>query len=240
MNNLPFDLTELKNSKDDLIKKIETEFPEIYAWLKSTGVDLFEIGHYAKSLAAISLVSLTMLTSAAATVPYTVPSVEKEREVLALNSDALPELTKDQQQAHDVWNKYYDEIRASSAKYKVDPKLIFATIMVESRGNPEAIRHEPAINDASYGLGQILYGTAVLMGYEGTPQQLKDPAVNIDMIARYHRYNLDTYGDLDVAHIATAYNAGNPYSTPTYGHVAKFTNWYNMINVLLVYEGKEV
>ncbi len=231
----------LKKDKDYIIDSLKKEFPEISDWVEERGIDLKELGHYAKSLAAVALVSLTLLTTAAASSGVTyISSVQKENEVRTLNADTLPHLDRDQEQALEVWNKYNKEIYETSRKYDLDPRIIFSTIMVESRGNTEAIRYEPSINDASYGLGQMLYGTAVLMGYDGTPEGLKDPSVNIDLIGKYHRYNIDTYGNLTVSQVATAYNAGNPYATATYGHVDKFSKWYNIITTLMSYEGKQV
>jgi soluble lytic murein transglycosylase-like protein len=220
-----------------IVQNIKDEFSEISKWLEENNVDLESLGKYIKNLSAIALVSVTILTTAVIagneTSAETNKSIIKERKVLVMNSDSLPSPTTEEKEAIEIWNKYATEIDESAQKYKVDPRLIFATIMVESRGNPEAYRYEPSINDASYGLGQLLYGTAVLMGYDGEPQQLTDPKTNIDMIARYHRYNLDVYGELNVDQIATAYNAGNPYGTPIYGHVNKFTKWYQIVSALV-------
>ena len=104
--------------------------------------------------------------------------------------------------------------------------------MVESGGDAKAIRYEPSINDASYGLGQILYSTATSIGFGGSPQQLYEPGVNIDLVARYHKRNLEVYGELNLGQLATAYNAGTPHNIPTYGYVNKFTNWFNVLSEL--------
>jgi soluble lytic murein transglycosylase-like protein len=226
----------IKEEKKKLVNNIKDEFSEITAWLEENGIDLENLEKYLKSISAIALASITVVGTAliagVETSAQTNKSLDKEQKVMIMNSDTLPDPTTEQKEAIEIWNKYSKEINESSQKYKVDPRLIFATIMVESRGNPEAYRYEPSINDASYGLGQLLYGTAVLMGYDGQPQELKDPEVNIDLIARYHRYNLDVYGELSVEQVATAYNAGNPYGTPIYGHVEKFNNWYQIVSAL--------
>jgi hypothetical protein len=57
----------------------------------------------------------------------------------------------------------------------VTPQMVTAIATIESGGDPGALRQEPAINDASYGLMQVLLGTATWlatgMGYTayGTP-----------------------------------------------------------------------
>ena len=106
--------------------------------------------------------------------------------------------------------------------------------MIESGGNPRAVRYEPRLNDASYGLGQLLYSTARGLGYAGTPAGLYDPETNIDLIARYHRRNLDHYGHLTAEELTTAYNTGSPYKKPWSGHLAKFNKWYNRVESLEV------
>lgn len=56
---------------------------------------------------------------------------------------------------------------------------VLAIIQIESSFQPGAYRAEPQIGDASYGLMQILYGTAVDRGYSGPPEGLYDPETNI-------------------------------------------------------------
>jgi len=138
------------------------------------------------------------------------------------------------ERANLVWTRYGYLIRLSATQYDLDPNLIFATIMVESSGNTFAIRHEPRIKDASYGLGQILYGTARGIGYRGSPEGLFDPATNIDLIARYHKRNFDRYQELDPQGLTTAYNTGSPYKRPHPGHLAKFDKWYHSLANLKV------
>ena len=55
-------------------------------------------------------------------------------------------------------------VYAEAARRGLDPLLIKAVIATESSFNPQALRPEPQINDASRGLMQILYGTAKMMG----------------------------------------------------------------------------
>lgn len=149
---------------------------------------------------------------------------------------ATPTLTKselkgktDLERATLVWARYGHWIRSAAAEYDLDPNLIFATIMVESGGDTFAIRHEPRINDASYGLGQLLYGTARGLGYRGKPEGLYDPKTNIYLIAQYHKRNFDRYNELNPVELTTAYNTGSPFKRPHPGHLARFDKWYHSL-----------
>lgn len=128
-----------------------------------------------------------------------------------------------------TWTKFiYKDIIASVAeKYKLDPQLIYATIMTESEGNVFAYRYEPQIDDASLCMGQILIGTARSLGFEGNPDDMYKPEVCIDLIGRYHRQMLDKYGDLTPEQLTIAYNTGSPWKVPVYGHLSRFNKWYH-------------
>lgn len=73
----------------------------------------------------------------------------------------------------------------------LDPGDVLATMLVESALDPTAYRYEAGINDASYGLMQILSGTARQMGYAGDPAGLYDPLENTRYGMRYIRYVQD-------------------------------------------------
>lgn len=125
--------------------------------------------------------------------------------------------------------KYNDIIKSISDKYKIDPQVIYATIMTESEGNEYAYRFEPHLNDASLCMGQILISTARTLGFTDSPEKMYKPDVCIELIGKYHRKMLDTFGDLTPVQLATAYNAGSPWKRPVYGHISRFTMWYNEI-----------
>lgn len=114
-------------------------------------------------------------------------------------------------------NHTYDALfLAAGQAYGVDPALIKAHAAQESGFDPGAYRAEPRIGDASYGLMQLLYATAVALGYSGarptvTDQQnltgLYAPGVNVPLAARLVKQNLDgSGGNLDTA--IAAYNEG--------------------------------
>jgi soluble lytic murein transglycosylase-like protein len=100
-------------------------------------------------------------------------------------------------------------VNYSAMKWNVPPDWIQAVILTESSGNPNAYRAEPAINDASYGLMQLLYSTAQSLGYTGSPDGLYDPGVNIDLGTKLLSQLREKYGD-DVQAVYSAYNSGSP------------------------------
>jgi len=207
-----------------LLDKLKLKNPSVYSWFVSRSIDLQNLGKYTSGIAlAISLAIGQPSLSHASDQPEYIAGSVKIIEVSELRG------LNDIERANLVWTRYGYLIRAAADKYDLDPNLIFATIMVESGGNTYAIRQEPRIHDASYGLGQLLYGTARGIGYRGTPEGLFDPAVNIDLIAKYHKRNFDHYTDLDSKELTIAYNTGSPYKRPHPGHLTKFDKWYNSL-----------
>jgi len=213
-----------------IIERLKRENAPVYNWFVERGIDLSQLGKYVTSLSAA-------LAVASSSVPTTAITAKEPPEVQA-SVQIRPEELKgksDLERANLVWSRYGHLIRQAASKYDLDPNLIFATIMVESGGNTYAIRHEPRLNDASYGLGQLLYSTAKGLGYTGTPAGLYDPSVNIDLIARYHRRNYDHYKQqLSAEDLTVAYNTGSPYKKSWPGHLKKFDKWYNSLANLQV------
>jgi soluble lytic murein transglycosylase-like protein len=103
-----------------------------------------------------------------------------------------------------------------AAQFAVPATWIHAVIQTESGGNPEAYRPEPQIDDASYGLMQLLYATARGLGYRDAPEGLFDPDTNIywgvHLLAELRRQH-----GTDPRRIYSAYNSGRPdlYRTST-------------------------
>lgn len=92
---------------------------------------------------------------------------------------------------------YDDIINAAGQKYGIDPDLLRAQMMQESKGNPKAISPKGAS-----GLMQLMPGTAKELGVDN----IFDPQQNIMGGAKYMRQLIDKYGDLDSA--VQAYNMG--------------------------------
>jgi soluble lytic murein transglycosylase-like protein len=208
-----------------LLDKLKVKNPAVYDWFISRGIDLQNLGKYTSGLA----MAITIAT--AQHIPV-VQAVNTKTDIIASTTPISPRELQgksDLERANLVWSRYGYLIRHSAAEYDIDPNLIFATIMVESSGNTYAVRQEPRIHDASYGLGQLLYNTARGIGYRGTPEGLFDPAVNIDLIAKYHKRNFDHYKELSSVELTTTYNTGSPYKRPHPGHLARFDKWYNSL-----------
>lgn len=102
---------------------------------------------------------------------------------------------------------YRTEIDAAAAHVALDPDLVDAMVLVESSGHTDAFRHEPDYYarylapiissdphyqglsprrcGSSYGLMQVMYPTAVDLGYRGMPEGLFVPAIGLDYGCRY-------------------------------------------------------
>lgn len=215
---------QLKEIQENLLEELKTKHKSFYEWMKSKHIDPLDLKIYSASLTAAMVVALAAASSsfeesAKLIAPVVIISTE---ELQGLDEDAKAKL---------VWERYGNVIERVAEKYDLDPKLIFATIMLESGGNTYALRYEPHINDASYGLGQILYGTALGMGFDGNPQDLYDPEVNIELIGRYHSRNRSVYGPLSNEQLTIAYNSGNPYGYALPGHMDKFERWFRKVSV---------
>jgi len=92
------------------------------------------------------------------------------------------------------------------SRYHVDPALVLAVIHMESGGDPDAYRAEPSVHDASFGLMQLLAGTARGMGFTGPVKALFDPPTNIELGVRDLAGGIHDYGDPWLALID--YNGG--------------------------------
>lgn len=217
----------LISEKQRLINEIKTKHSKAYEWLVQNDFDFNNARKYSVEIAAAlifasGLIQNNLINDVQQNSNMVQVKVIQESELANLTEEGRAEL---------VFYRYGPTITQTAEKYNVDPKLILATIMSESTGDSKAIRYEPSINDASYGLGQILYGTARTMGFNGKPNELYSPKVNIDLIGKYHRRNLDVYGkNLTLDQMAIAYNAGNPYANPYYGYLEKIHKWFNIIN----------
>jgi soluble lytic murein transglycosylase-like protein len=121
-------------------------------------------------------------------------------------------------------NNYDWLVDEAAAAWDVEAALIKAVIGAESEFHPDAHRAEPAINDASYGLMQMLYGTARTLGYTGAASGLFDPTTNIRLGTRYLRDLIRTAANrgYSIESAISAYNAG--FSTVRPGDGKRTTN----------------
>lgn len=113
----------------------------------------------------------------------------------------------------DLWADYYG----------VDRTLVYAVASQESRFKPNAIRQEPTYHcrrtgvtgDASYGLMQVLYCTALGLGFGGQPTDLLDPNTSAQYGVMLLSQLLRQYGDEWDA--LSAYNSGKAYTASLLG-----------------------
>lgn len=126
--------------------------------------------------------------------------------------------------------------------YNVPEALILAHMKQESNFDPDAVRDEPAINDASIGLMQVLLNTAKSIDSTATYAKLFEPQYNISIGTRYIKYQLERYDNIKDS--IAAYNAGTAYTTDDGTYVSKsgndvqyyvdkvYANYQNYINWL--------
>lgn len=114
----------------------------------------------------------------------------------------------------DFWRRRYYPLRyertlvAASQRHEVSPYLLAAVINAESDWDPAA---RSAVGAS--GLMQVMPSTArelaerkIVDGRRYPPDQLEDPAVNIEYGAAYLRYLVERYHEVETA--LAAYNAG--------------------------------
>ena len=207
--------------REALKKELQTKYPEAYKWLVDRNIDLNNLQKYSKNIAAALTLTNQLLIQNPSLVPVPTPPPKTDKDQDQTN----PEISNEER-ARRAWQLYGELIEKVAKKYDLDPQLIFATIMTESEGNPQAYRFEPHLGDASYGLGQILYSTAVSLGFTGKPEDIYRPEIAIDLIGKFHQNTLDTYGLLTPEQMTVVYNTGQLFGYPTYGHLARFKEWY--------------
>lgn len=118
----------------------------------------------------------------------------------------------------------YDLLIADAAqKYNVPFAWVKGIMWKESSFNPDAYRPERAINDASYGLMQLLLKTARGLGFSGTPDALYDPLINIDLGVKLLGQLIRSYGE-NLSRVYSAYNSGGPDNYKTNPEVASNVN----------------
>lgn len=101
---------------------------------------------------------------------------------------------------------YSEQVNRAASQAGINPQLLSALVYVESKGMASAKRVEPD-GRTSYGLAQILCGTAQEMGFSGQCEELLDPDLSLKYGAEYLRSRLNLYG-LDLGILS--YNTGSP------------------------------
>ncbi len=137
-----------------------------------------------------------------------------------------------------TWQRHGSLIAAATARHGVPAELILAAIVEESGGRANAVAAYPGyVSDAatpskvSLGLGQMLLSTARTLapGQRLGRAELFDPAIAIDLVARYFARFYPATG-FDPRLAASSYNvgsvrtlsAGQRWHPPNPGYVARF------------------
>lgn len=83
---------------------------------------------------------------------------------------------------------------------------------------------------ASYGPWQVLYITALELGFTGSPQELAEPETNLEYAIKYINQRILRRGAKTVAQIADGYNSGNfNDSNVPHSYIRKLVRAYNGI-----------
>jgi soluble lytic murein transglycosylase-like protein len=158
---------------------------------------------------------------------------------------------------NNIYALYKEPIDTVAEDLDIPKELILATIATESAGQAQAKRYEPAFYEryirnnkkykhlpwfdeperisSSYGLMQIMYTTALAMGFpeELEPEDLCDPYTNIHFGCLYVLHQ-KAQTNLEPIKVTAAYNAGSlrPSDEPPYylhatiGHIARFMGYW--------------
>jgi len=100
----------------------------------------------------------------------------------------------------------YETIILAAAKAaKVSGALLLAICTHESNLTNVMVPHDGG--SPTYGICQVKYGTAQMMGFTGEPEDLMDPKINAKYAAAYLKYQKERY-ESDWIKVVAAYNAG--------------------------------
>lgn len=114
----------------------------------------------------------------------------------------------------------------TSMNLQLPPNLLEAVCKVESNHKAEAI-HRNDGKGHSYGVCQIKYNTAKLMGFHGSEKELMNPEVNIYYSGLYLKHQIDRYNSVEIGVIA--YNQGSAKGLTTTRYQGKvFKEWTNI------------
>lgn len=133
-----------------------------------------------------------------------------------------------------------DAVIVAATKYALSPELLAAQVLVESAGDPNAFRYEPAffktyikgnrnakaarfgpLAACSYGPLQIMLETACEFGFAGRPEDLFVPEIALEYSAKYLS-SLLLWAAGDYTRAWCAYNGGKgavrtlPYPNQVY------------------------
>ena len=117
----------------------------------------------------------------------------------------------------------------------LDPAMVMTICEIESSWRFEAYREEPRIQDASYGVMQVLFKTAQWLGFTGNRNDLYQPEVCILYGMLLLKKNFQTlkrhleYRDPNMFELVASYNCGAGgviHGNRDVPYVLKFANAY--------------
>ena|SRR3989344_5481445 len=127
-------LQNLISQKEKLVNEIKEQHPGAFKWFEENGIDLNNLHKYAQQIS----LALLLFTSVTLT-PITHKKAEEIVTIAEEPDTKIVEVTdlvglNDEKRAKLIWDNYGHIIRRTAEKYNVDSKVIFATIMTESKG----------------------------------------------------------------------------------------------------------
>lgn len=142
-------------------------------------------------------------------------------------------------------------------KYQIEENLLRAIVLLESGGNPYAMRAEPSypwlykviqlskelkctgptmrqMQSTSWGLMQIMGAVAYELGFKGWGSELCNPEINLEYGCRFLKQKIVKYGP-NVFDIYAAYNAGSVrmMTKDQYKNQANVTQFRNIYEMLV-------
>lgn len=91
---------------------------------------------------------------------------------------------------------------------RVEPAYLPGGVYFDNELVQEAYQRYGQAAAASYGPWQILYITALELGFDGTPEELADPATNLEFVIKYLNQRAFKRGAHTLSQIADVYNSG--------------------------------
>jgi soluble lytic murein transglycosylase-like protein len=116
-------------------------------------------------------------------------------------------------------------ILAAAKKAKVSGALLLAICTQESNLTNAMVLHDGG--SPSYGICQLKYDTAKMLGFKGKEEDLMNVTINATYAAKYVAYQIERYGADNWCKIAAAYNAGSyleSTKSPGYPKNLKYVN----------------
>jgi soluble lytic murein transglycosylase-like protein len=101
---------------------------------------------------------------------------------------------------------YLSVIIAAAKAAKISASLLVAICTHESNLTNAMVLHDGG--SPSYGVCQVKYDTAKMLGFKGKPQDLMNVKINATYAAKYVAYQTERYGD-NWCKVSAAYNAGS-------------------------------